>query len=74
MGKYKISCNCRKPKNQMIKDLIKDWSINMQKSIMIGDKKSDQLAAKKSKLKFFYKNNLNYLKIKKLYKKLNLLN
>ena len=47
IGKYRISCNCRKPNNQMIKDLIKDWSINIQKSIMIGDKKSDQLAANK---------------------------
>lgn len=74
IGKYRIKCNCRKPDNQMIKDIIKIWNVNLQKSIMIGDKKSDQLAAKKSNLKFFYKNDQNYLKIKKLYKKLNLIN
>ena len=49
----------RKPGNLMIKDLEKNWNINMKKSFMIGDSKSDMLAAKKSSLHFEYdKNNL----------------
>ena len=49
----KKKCKCRKPKNGMIKDLIKYWDVDIKKSFMIGDQKSDFLAAKKSSLKFF---------------------
>ena len=59
-GKYKISCKCRKPGNKMIEDAIVKWNINRKLSLMIGDKLSDYLAAKKSKIKFFYKNNANF--------------
>ena len=38
----------------MIKDVLNSWSINIKKSIMIGDKRSDELAAKKSKILFQY--------------------
>ena len=51
-GKYKISCKCRKPGNKMIEDAIVKWNINRKLSLMIGDKLSDYLAAKKSKIKF----------------------
>ena len=56
--KYKINCNCRKPKNLMFKNLIKRWNININKSFMIGDSKKDYLFAKKSKLRFKYYSNL----------------
>jgi D-glycero-D-manno-heptose 1,7-bisphosphate phosphatase len=57
--KYKKNSMFRKPGNLMIKDLQKNWSINMKKSFMIGDSRSDMLAAKKSLLYFEYdKNNL----------------
>ena len=52
--KYKIKCKCRKPSNKMIIDLIKEWDIDLRKSFMIGDKKKDQLCAKKSKIRFEY--------------------
>ena len=65
--KYKKKCNCRKPENGMIKKAIKDWSIDIKKSFMIGDQKTDLLAAKKSNLKFIYiKKNKFYKKIKEL--------
>lgn len=65
--KYKKKCNCRKPENGMIKKAIKEWSIDIKKSFMIGDQKTDLLAAKKSNLKFIYiKKNKFYKKIKEL--------
>lgn len=39
-------CRCRKPEPGMILDAQKDYSIDLSKSILIGDKKSDILAAK----------------------------
>lgn len=54
LGKYKINCNCRKPKPGMIHKFISNFQIDSQKSIMIGDKFSDYMAAKKSKIKFFF--------------------
>ena len=38
----------------MIKKAIKEWNIDIKKSFMIGDQKTDFLAAKRSKLKFIY--------------------
>ena len=38
----------------MIKILKKNWDIDYQKSLMIGDKKTDEITAKKSNLRFFY--------------------
>lgn len=61
--KYKVNCKCRKPKNQMITDLIRYWNINTKKSIMIGDNHSDFLSAVKSNIKFYYHNKKNITKI-----------
>ncbi len=52
--KFKRDSKFRKPGNLMIESIFKSWDIKREKSFMIGDKKSDYLAAKKSKLKFFY--------------------
>ena len=43
----------------MIKKAIKKWKINTKTSFMIGDKISDKQAAKKAKIKFFYKKEKN---------------
>ena len=37
----------------MIENLKKNWNIDIKKSIMIGDKISDEKCASKSKIKFF---------------------
>tara|TARA_A100001011_G_scaffold398919_1_gene505186 strand:+ start:3741 stop:4922 length:1182 start_codon:yes stop_codon:yes gene_type:complete len=52
--KYRKKTNYRKPGNLMIQDVFKNWDILKNKSFMIGDKKSDFLAAKKSNLRFEY--------------------
>tara|TARA_E500000178_G_scaffold102820_1_gene102411 strand:- start:2031 stop:3245 length:1215 start_codon:yes stop_codon:yes gene_type:complete len=68
-GKYKIICKCRKPGNKMIKDIFDYWSININRSVFIGDSQSDLLAAKKSNLKFYFPNKRNFIKINKFYEK-----
>ena len=58
-GKYKKKSNDRKPGDGMIKKAVKKWKINTKNSFMIGDKISDKQAAKKAKIKFFYKKEKN---------------
>ena len=43
----------------MIRKAIKKWKIDTKTSFMIGDKISDKIAAKKAKIKFFYKKEKN---------------
>lgn len=57
--KYKKNSKFRKPGNLMILDLLKKWHVDKSKSFMIGDRNSDLIAAKKSKIYFeFDKDNL----------------
>jgi len=44
--KYKIDCNCRKPKAGMLEQAAKDFNLDLKKCWMIGDKDSDILAGK----------------------------
>jgi D,D-heptose 1,7-bisphosphate phosphatase len=65
-GIYKKKSKDRKPDNGMIKKAIKKWNIDVSKSYFIGDKKTDYMAAKKSKLKFIkenknLRNKINYI-------------
>ena len=62
--KYRKNSYLRKPGNKMIENIKNNWDINWKKSFMIGDKKSDQLAAKKSGLKFYYAKKNFYRQIK----------
>ena len=64
--KYKKRCNFRKPGNLMIESIFKKWPVKKNDSFMIGDKKSDFLAAKKSKIRFFYAENNLYNQLKKI--------
>lgn len=50
----------------MIEKIKKNWEINSKKSYFIGDKKSDELAALKSKIKFYYTKKNLYQQIKEL--------
>ena len=50
----------------MIESLFKNWDIQRKNSFMIGDKKSDYLAAKKSNLKFYYPKKNFYKQIKSI--------
>ena len=63
---YRKKTSYRKPGNSMIKKLQKKWNVNMKKSFMIGDRKSDKSAAQKSKLYFEYVEVNFYKQVKKI--------
>lgn len=46
IGKYRISCRCRKPDVGMFEQACRDFAINVEKSWMIGDNKGDILAGR----------------------------
>lgn len=52
--RYRKISNLRKPGNLMIERILKKWNINKKKSFMIGDKKTDEICANKSNIKFYY--------------------
>ena len=56
----------------MIEKLIRLWPVNRQKSFMIGDQKSDQIAANKSGLYFKYAENQFNKLVLKICKKKNI--
>ena len=39
--KYRVDCNCRKPKSEMIEKACRKFDIDKSKSLMIGDKMRD---------------------------------
>lgn len=67
--KYKKNTQYRKPGNLMLKEIIGEWDIDIKKSIMIGDKSTDELAARKSKIYFEYDLNNFYKQIRSFVKK-----
>ena len=64
LKKYRKKTELRKPGNLMIRQIKKKWHVKDRKSFMIGDKISDKICAKKSKLYFEFaeKNFLNQIK------------
>ena len=53
--KYKKDSFLRKPNPGMIFKAVKKWNIDLNKSLMIGDKKTDMITAKRSNLRFIKK-------------------
>lgn len=47
-------CQCRKPKAGLVNDIMKDWNIDLQKSIFIGDSKVDKEFACNANIGKFY--------------------
>ena len=68
--KYKKKTNYRKPGNLMIKSILNKWNVNLEKSFMIGDRLTDKLAAKKSKLYFEYASRNFLYQVKKIVRKI----
>tara|TARA_Y100000590_G_C15715755_1_gene1011817 strand:+ start:1661 stop:2221 length:561 start_codon:yes stop_codon:yes gene_type:complete len=64
--RYRKKTAYRKPGNLMIKKIFKKWKINRKESFMIGDSKSDKIAAKRSNLYFEYVKNNFYTQVKKI--------
>ena len=50
IGKYKIDCECRKPKTGMLDAAIRELDIDISKSYMVGDTLADLDAGKKAGL------------------------
>lgn len=44
--KFGVECNCRKPKTGMFERAVKELNVDLQKSIMIGDRESDMFAGR----------------------------
>ena len=58
--KKKTNNICKKPSNLLIEYCIRKYNLDRKKSIFIGDRITDMMAAKKSKLNFIlFKNNSN---------------
>ncbi len=51
IGQYLAKCECRKPKPGMLLKAIADWNIDVEKSLLIGDKESDIEAANRADIK-----------------------
>lgn len=54
IGKYKVDCNCRKPKTGMLEKAIDDFNIDVTRSIMVGDKPSDIECGERMGIKSVY--------------------
>ena len=53
--KYKKNSYLRKPNPGMIFGAVKKWNIDLNKSFMLGDKKTDMVTAKRANLRFIKK-------------------
>lgn len=51
IGKYRVECNCRKPKTGMFEQACRDFEVDKEHSWMIGDNKGDIEAGKNFGLK-----------------------
>lgn len=47
-------CRCRKPEPGLFFRAAEDWDINLDVSVMYGDKESDRIAAQQAGIKEFY--------------------
>ncbi|WP_294461197.1 D-glycero-beta-D-manno-heptose 1,7-bisphosphate 7-phosphatase [uncultured Ruminobacter sp.] len=54
IGKYKVDCNCRKPKAGLIFDAVNQLDIDLGRSVMVGDKVSDIECGKNAGIKRNY--------------------
>lgn len=52
--KYKIKCDCRKPRVGLFKKAIKKYNIDLRNSIFIGNSKTDYEASKKIKVNYLH--------------------
>ena len=66
--KYKKNSKTRKPGNLMVKQILKKWNTDLEKSFMIGDKNSDKICAKKSKLYFQFPKRNFFFQIRNILK------
>lgn len=56
---YTRECQCRKPKAGMLLQAMQEWSVDLNKSLMIGDKQSDIEAAQAAGIQGYLFNHEN---------------
>jgi D-glycero-D-manno-heptose 1,7-bisphosphate phosphatase len=56
INQYKINCNCRKPNTGMLEQAIKDFNIDIEQSLLVGDKPEDIECGNKMGIKSIYTN------------------
>ena len=44
------NCECRKPKPGLLLEAVKKWNIDLNESLMLGDKKPDMITPKRANL------------------------
>lgn len=54
IGEYKVECNCRKPKTGMIESAINDFGINVNQSLLVGDKETDIICGERMNIESMY--------------------
>jgi len=59
-SEYKIECDCRKPKDGMLRQAAEKYNIDLQKSWIIGDGENDIAAGKNAGCKVAYIGNQKY--------------
>ena len=65
--KYRLNKFDRKPNIGMFQKAFKKWNVNIEKSLFVGDKNTDMIAANKSKIKFHLKKNISlYNQVKEI--------
>ena len=50
------NCDCRKPNPGMLNSIVKDWNIDKDRCLFIGDKTSDKIAAESAEINFEHVN------------------
>lgn len=51
IGKYRQQCNCRKPKTGLIERAYSEYAIDLQRSLMVGDRASDIMTGQNAGMK-----------------------
>ena len=72
--KFKVNCNCRKPKIGLFINATKKFNIDIKNSLFVGNSQNDFYASKKMKLKYFHiynKNKVDYVHKNLQFKSLN---
>ena len=64
--RFRKNSRLRKPGNLMIEKIFQLFPVDKNKSFMVGDRHSDEIAARKSRLKFFYAKKNFYSQIKEI--------
>lgn len=48
LGEYKANCNCRKPQPGMLLAAVRELSLELERSVLVGDKETDVEAARRA--------------------------